>query len=1267
VESIVPNRHTPRPRQSRSLLCALLSAAGLAASAHADNNPDARMLRYPTVSATQIAFVYANNIWVVPRTGGVAEPVAAPPGASAYPRFSPDGKTIAFVGNYDGNRDIYTIPITGGVPQRITHHPATESLCGWASSDSLLFFMPGAVNMGRQTQLFTVPAGGGLPTKLPVPYGGFGSISVDGQWLAYTPHSIDNRTWKRYRGGMATDIWLINLKDHTSKQITDWEGTDTLPMWGVNNDTKTVYYLSDQGEQHRLNIWSYDTESGKRTQITTFADDDVRWPSIGPGDGKGKGEIVFQLGSCLMLLNLDSGKSICLNITIPGAKPKVKPRTVDAAETITASSISPSGKRVAFVGRGDIFSVPAKEGVTRNLTHSGGIYERDVSWSPDGKWLAYFSDQSGEYELWVRPSDAKAGVTDDKKDDKKDEKKDDKAKNGNGGGGGGDDEKKDDSKDKDDKKDDISADESKPAEPKKPAPIVAPVKLTDLGAGFRYNPTWSPDSKKIAFFDNTGKIMVAILRIDPQTGIPAAEIQTIDKDPEGQTGFSWSHDSAWLAYTRMDEESEHRCIWLTKPGTPGVGVEPQKTRVTNPMFDASTPAFDRKGDYFYYRSTDHFASPRYADIDSTFIYAGSQQLLMVPLREDVKNPLAVKSDEEGLKSDDKSAGGDKPKSEKNGKKPGEPKDDEKKDEPKKDDSKKDDDKKEDSKKDHPPAKGMKKDLAIDLEGFERRATLVPVSSGDFGALEVTDDGKLLYIRHGPRGEDDPANKPGLKIFDPKAFASGDKKDEETVLDNVGSFELSANGKKVLVRMQGGGGAKYRIVDPAAGGGKPQDVSTANMKLTIDPREEWKQIFSDAWREQRDFFYVANMHGVDWPAMRTHYGAMVEDAASREDVQYIIGELISELNIGHAYVQAPGDIGDQGPSVPVGMLACDFSLDNGAYKITHIYEGAPWDADARNPLSSAVDATGKPVKIKPGDYILAVDGTPIDTKQDPYAAFIGLADKPTSITFNDKPTMDGAKEALIKPVGAGGDTAIRYRAWIERNRAYVEAKSEGKVGYVHVPDTGVNGQNELFRQFYGQKGKAAMIIDERWNGGGQLPNRFIELLSRPATSAWALRDVQDWVTPREAHNGPKCMLINGLAGSGGDMFPWLFKHDKVGPVIGMRTWGGLVGISGNPEFIDGGTMTVPRFGFYKLNGTWGVEGHGIDPDIQVLDDPGKMLDGTPPDGPHASVAAGGHGAGDPQLDVAIKTMLDEVAAHPFVKPKRPQSPDRKGMGIPEKDR
>lgn len=1241
-------------RSVHRFLVSAISGTLLCGAAVADVQPNPLMMRYPAISDSQIAFAYANSIWVAPRDGGMATPVAAPPGQSVLPRFSPDGRTIAFVGNYDGNRDIYTIPVTGGIPNRVTHHPGAEALCGWAGPDKLLFFTNGLAGNGRMTQLFTVPATGGMPEKLPMPYAAFGSLSADGQMVVFTPHSIDNRTWKRYRGGMATDIWLLNLKDQTSRRLTDWEGTDTLPMWGFGPAARTVYYLSDNGPEHRLNIWSIDLDTGVREQVTKFADDDVRWPSIGPSaappaGGNGRGSIVFQLGSRLMVLDLDSHQSKPVQITIPGARPNIRPQLEDASKNISSFAISPGGKRVLLVGRGDLWSLPSKEGVVRNLTRTDGAFERDGAWSPDGRYVAYFSDASGEYELWLAPSDARSPDAD---------KADEKSKDGEGAD-------KADKKDapssppspsaEGEKKSDDQADaksESKP-ETKAAKPLREPVRVTNLGPGFRYNPMWSPDSKHIAFTDNAGSLIIATIKFDTDDGVPTAEVKVVDADPwADQLSGSWSHDSNWFAYARNDEGINSGAIWLYNMKTG------EKTRVTSPMFSAGSPAFDRKGDFLYYRSARNFTSPRYADGDTTFIYAGTEQLMMAPLRADVKSPLAVVSDEEEWKKDAKP-------SDAKGDAKGDAKKDKHKDEAKPAegadakpaDSKNgeahaDAAKKPDAAKDEAKAKPSK-DLKIDLAGFEDRASILPVTGGNFGALAVADDGKLVYARLSARGTQE---KPSIKIFDPKDEA----KEEKTVLADASDFVMAAGGKKLLVSRGGGGGggAKFTIVDAAAGGGKAQDVSTSGMRALISPRDEWKQIFADAWRLQRDFFYDPNMHGVDWNRIRTHYAAILDDAANREDVQFIIGEMISELNIGHAYVQNPGDV-DPGPSVNVGLLGCDFELvkpdggggaDKPAYRISRIVDGGEWDSDARSPLSTSPDPKKR---VKVGDYLLAVDGVPVDPSMDPWAAFIGLADRPVTLTVNDTPSMTGAREVLVKTIGNEG--ALRYRAWVERNRAYVDQKTGGKVGYIHVPDTGVNGQNELFRQFFGQRAREALIIDERWNGGGQIPTRFIELLNRPATNYWARRHGVNWTWPPDGHRGPKCMLINGLSGSGGDMFPWLFKHDQLGKVIGTRTWGGLVGISGNPEFIDGGSMTVPTFGFFKTDGTWGVEGHGVDPDIVVIDDPAKML--TTPDG---SVR-------DPQLDASIDLMLEQIRTNPYTPPQRPAGPDRSGMGIPERDR
>ncbi|MGE0302198.1 MAG: PDZ domain-containing protein [Phycisphaerales bacterium] len=1305
-------------------ISAIMLAAG-AMSASADVQPAATMLRYPDISATHLSFVYANDIWIAPRMGGLATRLASPPGAESFPRFSPDGKTIAFVGNYEGNRDLYTLPLTGGVPQRVTHHPSGETLSDWTPDGSrLLFLSNGWAGLPRQTQLFSVPAGGGMPEKMPMPYSGFAALSADGEWVAFTPHSTDTRTWKRYRGGMATDVWLLNVKTGQSRQITDWEGTDSLPMWGHGPAASTVFYVSDAGPEHRLNIWSFDTRSGARAQVTTFADDDVKWPSMGPGPGAPagpgqdavarSGEIVFQLGATLRVLDVQSRAVREVQVTIPGDRPRIMPTDEDASDTMQGAGISPTGKRVLAVGRGDLWSLPVKEGVVRNLTRSDNVFEREAAWSPDGRWIAYFSDESGEYELWLRAADARepSQDKDESTSDTGDQKGDDAGAQAGGAGG------------------EKAGDEAKAPRP------LEPTRLTDLGPGFRYTPVWSPDSTHLAFTDKAGKVFVAKISVD--AGVAKAEVKEIDDDPgRDRLPLSWSSDSGWLAYTRADDSNMNPGVMLYEVST-GTG-----TRVTSAMTGVGSVCFDRAGDFLYMSSNRHW-SPMYSDVDTTFIYAGSEVLLMVPLRADQKNPFAPKNDEEEIRASAESKPAEKKKDDA-GRKP---------------DAAAPDDgisgtwegratggqlppeglpftlrlKLTDGKltgsatsamgsgaasgtynaaeksfevtftvnnalvsfagtitgdeasgtwsvgedagawtgkrtgkqapadegpggggggegADKKSEKDKKKKVKIDLEGLEARAVPLPVAPGSFGDLAVSHDHKLVYVRGTSRGQ---GGEGGIKIFDPKE----DSPEEKSVTSGRG-FDMSADGKKLLV----GRGGSLVVVEAAAGGGKAQTVSTGGgvMRVRVRPREEWKQIFHDAWRLQRDFFYEPTLHGVDWPKMRAHYGAMIDDCASREDVTYVIAELISELNIGHAYVTNPGDI-EPGPGgVSVGLLGCDFALENGAYRITRIYEGAPWDSDARGPLSRPGLAKDR---VHAGDYLLAVNGVPVDVTRDPWAALVGLANRPTMLTVSSAPALDGAaRQVLVTP--AGSEITLRYRAWIEAKRASVHEKTGGKVGYIYVPNTGVDGQNDLFRQFFGQTGTAALIIDERWNGGGQIPTRFIELLNRPVTNYWARRDAADWRWPPDGHPGPKCMLINGLAGSGGDMFPWLFRHNKLGTLIGTRTWGGLVGISGNPGLIDGGAISVPTFGFYKTDGTWGVEGHGVDPDMLVIDDPAKMLAPEPVPGPDGK--GGWLGGGDPQLDAAIAHLLAEIEKNGYQPPPRPASPDRSGMGIPERDR
>lgn len=1088
--------------------------------------PHAGMLRYPDVSATQIVFMYANDLWVVSREGGVASPLASPPGEELFPRFSPDGETIAFVGNYDGGRDIYTVPVQGGVPFRVTHHPASETLSGWTPSGELIFHANGYMGLARQSHLFTVPAEGGMPTKLPVPYGANGAINETGEWLAYTLHSRDFRTWKRYRGGMATDIWLFNLKDYSSKKITDWEGTDTYPMWRGDR----VYFLSDKGEHHRLNIWMYDIKSGERKQITNFKEYDCKFPSIGPGPS-GKGEIVFQLGRNLYLLDLDTELARAVEIIIPGARPNIRPQRVDAGSLISNWDLSSTGQRVLLEARGDIWTLPANEGARLNLTRTSGVAEREPAWSPDGRWIAYFSDETGEYELYIQQSNGRGEAQ----------------------------------------------------------------RLTTGGNSFRYNIVWSPDSKHIVFIDKDGSLYLYTIE-DRQTRFIDRHLFPIGM-PTMQP--SWSHDSSWIAYAKPDEKWIDS-IWM-------YNLETRKThQVTSGMFNDSSPTFDRKGEFFYFVSERFFDSPIYDDagwgLGRSFAYTDTQILIAVPLREEVEHPYRFTTDEETWDVEKESET------------------EESETEDKENTEEESSEKKED--KDAKP-------LRIDLDGFENRAFPLPVANGSLRNLAVNHEGKLLYVRSSVG-----ASGSSIKIFD----LSDKDREEKSVIDNQGTYRMSADGKKILVRVSNA----FAILDAAPNQSIDDRISSTNLMVEIEPREEWRQIFNEAWRIQRDYFYDPNLHGVDWEGVRVQYEAMLADCASREDVSFVISEMISELNASHAYYSG-GDHESQ-PSLNVGMLGVDFTLHNDAYRIAKIYQGGEWDVDARSPFHRIPRE-----KVDEGDYVLAVNGIPVDPNKDPWASFVGLANQTVVLTVSDKPKFDDdARDVPIQLLSS--ETSLRFRDWIETNRAYVEKRSGGKVGYIYVPDTGAQGQNELFRQFYGQMDQQALIIDERWNGGGQAPSRFIELLNRPRTNYWAIRDGISIPWPHLSHQGPKCMLINGLAGSGGDMFPALFRMAELGKLIGTRTWGGLIGISGNPRLIDGGYTSVPRFAYYDVDGTWGIEGHGVDPDIEVIDDPSLMA----------------HGA-DPQLDAAIELMLEEIKSRSYSPPARPEHPDRSGLGIREEDK
>jgi tricorn protease len=1217
----------------------LLLPIVLAFAAQDHAQPPAGMLRFPDVSATHIVFAYANDLWLAPRDGGQAVPLASPAGLELFPRFSDDGRWIVFQGNYDGNRDLYVMPSAGGQARRLTHHPSSETPMGWTPDGRVLFASGGYAAFPKWTRLLTVGATGGLPEPLPLPYGTNGAIHADGRLLAFTPHSHDGRTWKRYRGGMATDIWLFDLQDRSARRVTGWEGTDSQPMWHGD----VLYYFSDAGPEHRLNLWKYDLKTEQNEQVTRHTDYDVKWPAIGPD------AIVYQLGADLMLLELASGLPRKIEVTVPGDGANVRPQIQDAADNVDAWDISRNAKRVAVSARGDIWTLPAKEGPPRAITRTDGVAERWPAWSPDGRWIAYFTDASGDYEVAITQSDGKG--------------------------------------------------ETKV--------------LTSGGGPFKTWIQWSPDSKRLLFGDKSNAFFLhtieggATVEVDrepfgffgsgavaswshdsrwitwsrtgAQAPIPAIfvyEIETAQKRQLtsgffGESNPTFDRKGDWLfyvsnlnfepTYSSLDTtfvyrdaqrlmalplRAEVKSPWLPESDEETWSDEEQEVRKEKEAEEAeeATAAAGESGadDNAPAAADDGFSGtwtgtvsggplpPGGVPITAQFTLDADGSVrgsLTIPMGiatitsgqydktsgrftatlQTEDGPATLEGQVTGntlkgtgamgpiafeftMERQQPSAGG------------GGATDDEEKDDA--------------------PAREK---VEIEFDGAEARAMMLPVKAGQFGGLGVNDSGHLLFVRIGDDGTT-------IQSFNFKS----DEPKEETVAGGADGYSLTPDGKKMLVVR--GSSATIQGSGPGATG---DAVPTAGMNVTVDPRVEWRQIVTEAWRLQRDYFYDPNMHGVNWDGMLQAYLRMADHCTTRDDVNYVLGEMIAELNVGHAYVG--GFTTEEQPSISVGMLGVDWTIENGAFRIAKIQRGSAWDADARGPLG----APG--CDVKEGDYLLAVNGIAPDASQDPWAAFQGMANRATVLTVHSEPARDGnERDVVVTPDGDEFD--VRFRAWIESKRRFVEEASGGKLGYLYVTDTGTDGQNDLVRQFYPQIAKEGLIIDERWNGGGQIPTRFIELLDRPATNMWAGRDGRDWHWPPDSHQGPKCMLINGLAGSGGDAFPAYFKLKGLGKLIGQRTWGGLVGISGNPSFVDGSSVTVPTFAWYDLDGTWGIEGHGVDPDMEVMDHPTALARGE-----------------DPQLDAAIAHMLDQVALKKWQAPERPAYPNREGMGIPDQDK
>ena len=1044
--------------------------SGVPATIHRHGVP-----KYPDVSANQIVFLFDGELWLVPREGGAAVPLTKESGPKGSPKFSPDGQTIAFTGAHDG---IYTVPVKGGEVTRVTHNPGATDLCNWTPDGRLLFmtdtfFAP--ADFGDQAylrELYTVSSSGGLPSKLPVAHGANGAISPNGNWLAYTPYAEGRSEHKmHYTGGLAPEIWLLNLRTRQSKKITDWAGSNTSPMWHLN----TLYYVSDAGQERHRNIWSYELDSGHRRQITQFKDFDIKWPSVGPG-AKGKGEIVLVNGADLYLLDLATERLQKVIFSLPDDRIDSHVRNIDASKVIANWNVSPDGAQAVVEARGRIWLVPlANSSPPRMLTHRAAA-ERYPASSPDGRWIAYFSDVTGEYQLYIAPSD------------------------GSG----------------------------------------APKQITSLAAGFRFPPSWSPNSENIAFSDSAGNIYVHSLR--------TSETKKIHQDAfVRQPQLSWSPDASWLGFTGSADSQQ--AIWLYEVQTG------ETHQITGGGYDDKWPTFDRSGDYLFFVSNRNFDGLMYDSVDySNFIYPSTELLMALPLRRDLPSP-------EGNPIGQQSG-------------------------------------------------SREKHLVIDFDKIERRVVVVAAEVGKYSDLTIANDGSLLYKFASP------GTGPSLKRL---SFGAPQTGKPSVVLSGVGEFRISGNASNLFIR-EGDGIVR---VDPASGQKTTDSFSLTNMLLDIDPPAEWKQIFFEAWRLYRDFFYDPKMRGVNWLRLREKYAALLPTCASREDVDYVIGEMLGELGSSHVYLNPPGATGQPAAmnQEATGMLGVDFAVDHGAYQIRKIYDAAASDAADRNPLRQPG------IDVSEGDYLLAVNGKALDTTLDPWAAFVGLAGKNVTLTVNRKPALDDdARNVTVKPGDL--DLIYRHQAWIESTRSYVSRKTSGRVGYVYLKMTSEFGFREFTRQIGPQLGKEALILDARWNQGGHIPYHLLDILRR---QLYFYSDELRRTAGQKNYflDGPKCVLINGVTQSGGDLLAYLVHKSGTGKLIGTRTMGAMIGAGGlNIPFIDGGYSLVPTVGFYDSSGSWIVAGHGVPPDIEVPDDPASIVDGA-----------------DPQLDAAITLLLKELHRRP----------------------
>jgi tricorn protease len=1103
------------------LLGCLLVCSGMAMAAE-----DAPLLATePTINKAEIVFVYGGYLWSVPRGGGEARQLTTG-GHESSPAFSPDGEWVAFAGEYDGNRDVYLMRAGGGEPKRLTWHPAQDVPVGWTRDGKRILFVSTRDAYADITRLYTVPAEGGVVETLPMWRALEGTYSPDGSELAYVPNLQWQRAWKRYRGGQTTPVYIVRLSDLVLQKVPRENSNDSSPVWVGD----TVYFLSDRNGP--VTIFSYDTKTKQVKQVLENQSLDLKSLSAGPDS------LVYEQFGGIYVYDLKSGQAKHVGIRVAGDLPATRAHWEKVADKIENAEISPTGARAAFEAHGEILTVPAEKGDIRNLTRTPSVADRDPAWSPDGKWIAFFSDESGEYALHL-------------------------------------------------------VDQSG----------LGTVKKISLGnpPSYFYGATWSPDSKKIAFTDK--RMNLWYLDIDKDGSMKKVDTDLYE-DPTYALDPAWSPDSKWLTYSRfLPSHFRAAFVYSIDSG--------QVSQATDGLSDVRFPVFDKNGKYIYFgASTDFGLSAGWLDLTS-YQHPVSRNVYAVVLKKGEPSPVDPESDDEKIgpaKPDEKSKNADEDKDSSKGKEADKKKD---KKEVKKEESK---DEKKDEKKEEPVK------VTIDLDGIGQRIVSLPIKAANYVGLMPGKAG-VLYVTETPA-----ISPPGPAQLTVSKFDLSTRK-TEPFLNGVSGYTISANGEKVLYRQ--GPAAWFIAATSAAPKAGEGALKMDDFEVYVEPRAEWNQMYREVWRIQRDFFYDPHLHGLNLPAAEEKYAPFVQAAGGRADINHLFEEMLGELSVGHMFVGG-GDI-PKAPEVKGGLLGADYKIENGRYRFARIYNGENWNPELRAPL------TQPGVDVKTGNYLIEVNGVDVRPPDDVYKYFENTAGKQIKIKVSASPDGKDAREVTVVPLG--DDFPLRNRAWEEDNRRKVDELSGGKLAYVHVPDTSTGGYLNFNRFYFAQIGKQGAVIDERYNHGGSIADYIIDLLERPLRNCAISREGEKFCSPLAQIYGPKTMIINEMSGSGGDALPWMFKQDKIGPLVGTRTWGGLVGIYKYPPLLDGGGVTSPRVAIYGLRGDWEVENHGISPNIEVENDP-------------ASVAAG-H---DAQLEKAVQVTLEALKEHPVVVPDHPPYPD-----------